>query len=390
MINMTVSEMISPVVRLIPPSGIRAFFDLANGSKDTIALGVGEPDFATPEHIRAASIRALQEGRTMYTPNAGLLELRQEVAQYMAHRFAVTYDPDHEVMITVGSSEALDLALRTLLTAGDEVLIPAPSYIAYSPLAQLHGAQVTEVETSADQQFKLTAEALERRITPRTKLLILNYPSNPTGAIMTREDWLPIAELIQKHNLIAITDEIYAELSYDQHHISIASLPGMQQRTIVISGFSKAFAMTGWRVGYVCGAADLIAQMLKIHQYTAMCAPTIGQIGAIEALRHGMEEKDRMKAVFAERRRLFVSGLRDIGLSCREPEGTFFSFPSIVSTGLDSERFAMRLLQEAGVAVVPGMVFGAGGEGHIRCSFAASTEKLHEALERMEHFIKRI
>lgn len=387
---MSVTERISPHVRRIPPSGIRAFFDLANGSKDTIALGVGEPDFFTPEHVRAAGMRALELGQTMYTPNAGLMELREEIAQYLSRGFDLSYDPEHEMMVTVGSSEAVDLALRTLIAPGDEVLIPAPSYIAYSPITQLHGGKVVEVEARSEQQFKLTVEALQRAITPRSKIVMINYPSNPTGTIMSYEDWLPIAEVIKSNNLVVISDEVYAELSYEHKHCSIATLPDMKERTIVLNGFSKAFAMTGWRVGYACGPRALIGEMLKIHQYTAMCAPTVSQVAATEALRNGMEAKEQMKAIFKERRQRFVDGLRQIGLSCHMPEGTFYAFPSIASTGLTSEAFALKLLQEEEVAVVPGHIFGSGGEGYIRCSFAASQDKLAEALERMERFMRRM
>lgn len=384
------NEFISPRVLEIPPSGIRAFFELSEGSGDIISLGVGEPDFVTPEHVRAACVRALNEGRTMYTPNAGLMELREEIASYLENGFQLHYEPSSEILVTVGSSEAVDLALRTFIAPGDEVLVPAPTYIAYAPITHLHSGKVVEVETSADQQFKLTAQALQEKITPRSKVLMLNYPNNPTGAVMTEQDWQPIAELVIKHNLIVISDEIYAELTYGQQHASIASQPGMKERTIVISGFSKAFAMTGWRVGYACGNRELIAGMLKIHQYTAMCAPVLGQIAAIESLRSGLEAKDEMKAAFDGRRKMFVKGLREIGLACHEPQGAFYAFPSIAHTGLTSEQFAKRLLSEAGVAAVPGHVFGSGGEGFIRCSYASSTERLSEALERMGCFMNAL
>lgn len=368
--------------------GHPGFFDLTTGNNDIISLGVGEPDFATPEHVRAACVRALNRGETMYTPNAGLLELREEIAQYLGSSFGLQYHPADEIMVTVGSSEALDLALRAFTAPGDEIIIPSPSYIAYSPIAHLNGGKLVEVEATAEQGFKLTAEALRKAITPRSKLLVVNFPNNPTGAVMSYEDWLPIAEVVKEHNLLVLSDEIYAELTYDSTHVSIASLPGMQERTIVISGFSKAFAMTGWRVGYVCGNHELLAAMLKIHQYTAMCAPVLGQIAAIESLRSGLPDKDRMKACFRQRRTLFVEGLRTIGLHCHQPQGAFYAFPSIAHTGLKSEEFALRLLREAGVAAVPGHVFGSGGEGHIRCSYSTSTERLTEALERMEGFMK--
>ncbi|MEK4103641.1 aminotransferase class I/II-fold pyridoxal phosphate-dependent enzyme [Paenibacillus sp. FSL R10-2791] len=382
------NEWIAPRVREIAPSGIRAFFDLSTGNQDIISLGVGEPDFVTPEHVRAACIRALNNGETMYTPNSGLLELREEIASYLHTSFKLRYEPNDEIMVTVGSSEAVDLALRAFITPGDEIIVPSPSYIAYSPITHLNGGVTVEVESSAEQGFKLTAEALRKVITPRSKLLMVNFPTNPTGAVMTYEDWLPIAQIVKENNLLVISDEIYAELTYDSQHVSIASLPGMLERTIVISGFSKAFAMTGWRVGYACGDRELIAAMLKIHQYTAMCAPVLGQIAAIESLRNGMQHKEHMKQCFDERRKLLVSGFRSIGLPCHEPAGAFYAFPSIAHTGMKSEDFALQLLREVGVAAVPGHVFGAGGEGYIRCSYAASLQKLTGALERIEDFMK--
>ncbi|WP_150265805.1 aminotransferase class I/II-fold pyridoxal phosphate-dependent enzyme [Paenibacillus tepidiphilus] len=382
-------EWIAPRVREIQPSGIRAFFDLAAGNNDIISLGVGEPDFATPEQVRTACIRALERGETMYTPNAGLPELREEIARYMKDSFGLAYHPADEVIVTVGSSEAVDLALRAFTAPGDEIIIPTPNYIAYSPIAHLNGGTLVEVPSAAEQGFKLTADALRQAISPRSKLLMVNYPNNPTGAVMSYEDWEPIADLVREHNLIVLSDEIYAELTYDRKHVSIASLPGMKERTVVISGFSKAFAMTGWRVGYACGNYELLAAMLKIHQYTAMCAPVLGQIAALESLRTAMPDKERMKESFRQRRAMFVSGLQKIGLECHQPEGAFYAFPSIVDSGMGSEQFALRLLREAGVAAVPGHVFGPGGEGHIRCSYAASETKLGEALERMERFLQR-
>ncbi|MFF2886805.1 aminotransferase class I/II-fold pyridoxal phosphate-dependent enzyme [Paenibacillus sp. NPDC057967] len=380
---------LSSRVQLIRPSGIRKFFDLnvASGG-DTIALGIGEPDFVTPEKVREACIQALRIGHTKYTANAGLLELREEISAYFSNSFDLTYNPEQEIIITVGSSEAVDLALRTVINPGDEVLIPAPSYVAYEPITHLHGGRIVEVATSAEQQFKLTPEALLAAITPNSKVLMLNYPSNPTGSVMTERDWQPIVDLIIKYDLVVISDEVYAELTYGRGHVSIASLPGMKERTIVISGFSKAFAMTGWRIGYACGPQEFIAGMLKIHQYTAVCAPAIAQIAALESLRHGLTAKDEMMASYNERRKLFVAGLNAIGLTCHEPEGAFYAFPSIVSTGMSSEQFALRLLQEAKVAVVPGHVFGRGGEGHVRCSYATSIVDLEKALERMGKFMQ--
>ncbi|WP_328591382.1 aminotransferase class I/II-fold pyridoxal phosphate-dependent enzyme [Brevibacillus migulae] len=386
--QLSMNEFLSPIVREMPPSGIRKFFDFGDRA-DVISLGVGEPDFVTPEKIREACIDALREGKTAYTSNAGMVELREAIAEYLYTNFHTAYEPSNEVMVTVGGSEAIDLALRALLTANDEVLIPAPSYIAYSPIAFLSGGKAVEVETGAKDQFKLTAEALRSKITSRSKVLILCYPNNPTGAVMSYQDWLPIAKLVEEHNLIVISDEIYAELTYDQQHVSFASLPGMKDRTILISGFSKAFAMTGWRVGYACGNRDLIAAMLKIHQYTVMCASTMGQIAALASLRIGMDDKNEMMDSYNKRRQMFIQGLREIGLPCHEPKGAFYAFPDISVTGLSSTEFAQRLLTEARVATVPGNVFGSGGEGFIRCSYATSPSKLMEALERMERFVKR-
>ncbi|OAZ48077.1 aminotransferase class I/II-fold pyridoxal phosphate-dependent enzyme [Paenibacillus polymyxa] len=386
----SITDFLTPAVREMPPSGIRRFFEYSAGRKDIVSLGVGEPDFVTPQHVRKACITALENGKTSYTPNAGLPELREEIAGYLESSFSTSYNPEDEIMVTVGSSEALDLALRALITTHDEILIPAPCYISYSPITFLNGGHTVTVETSADQQFKLTAEALKSKLTPRSKVLILCYPNNPTGGVMTYEDWLPIARLVEEHNLIVISDEIYAELTYGQQHVSFASLPGMKERTLLISGFSKAFAMTGWRVGYVCGPKELISAMLKIHQYTAMCAPIIGQIAAIESLRNGLEEKDRMMESYNQRRKWFVAALCQTGLPCHEPGGAFYAFPSIMHTGLSSEQFAKRLLEEQGVITVPGSAFGPGGEGFIRCSYASSREQLETALERISLFLKRL
>jgi len=390
MVTQTVKDLVSPVVRDMQPSGIRKFFELIDGKKDIISLGVGEPDFVTPARVREACIRALEAGKTSYTPNAGLLELREEIARYLSESFRLDYEPSNEVLVTVGSSESIDLALRAVVSPGDEILVPVPCYISYSPITSLGGGKPVPVETTAANEFKLTAEALLEKITPRTKVLILCYPNNPTGAIMTYEDWAPIAKVARDHNLVVISDEIYAELTYGSKHVSIASLPGMKERTLLVSGFSKAFAMTGWRVGYVCGHRDLIAAMLKIHQYTIMCAPTLGQIAAIESLRHGQEEKDYMVESYNQRRQLMVQGFRELGLPCREPLGSFYVFPSIAPTGLSSERFAERLLDEGKVVAVPGNVFGEGGEGFVRCCYATSVSQLHEALERIRGFLREL
>lgn len=381
---------ICQTVRELPPSGIRAFFETAANDKDLIQLGVGEPDFRVPESVRKACIRALNRGETGYSSNAGLPELRREIAGYLSAGFGLSYDPGTEIIVTMGSSEALDIALRTVLSPGDEVIIPSPGYVAYAPMVTLGGGVVVPVETKQEEGFKLTAEALRRSITPRTKAFLVNYPNNPTGAVMTRRDWEPIAELATLHDLVVISDEVYAELTYGDRHVSIASLPGMKERTIVISGFSKAFAMTGWRVGYCCACGELAAAMLKIHQYIAMCAPVPGQIAALESLRSGLEAKDRMKAAFDARRALFVEGLNALGLPCHMPDGAFYAFPSVAGTGLTSEQFALRLVREAGVAVVPGSVFGPGGEGYVRCSYAASSGQLAEALRRIGRFMESL
>ncbi|MBU5442794.1 aminotransferase class I/II-fold pyridoxal phosphate-dependent enzyme [Paenibacillus sp. MSJ-34] len=388
----SMNSYLSPLVRDIPPSGIRKFFDLVSASKDKdiISLGVGEPDFCTPWHVREACVYSLERGMTKYTSNAGLIELREEIGNYLHHQFKVTYDPAKEIMVTVGGSEAIDLALRALIAPGDEILIPEPSYISYSPIASIGGGKVVGIETFAKDEFKLTAESLKAKLTPRSKILILCYPSNPTGAIMSYEDLLPIAKVVEEHDLIVISDEIYAELTYDRKHVSVASVPGMKDRTILVSGFSKAFAMTGWRMGYACGHPDLISAMLKIHQYTVMCAPVMGQVAALEALRNGMEEKDRMIESYNQRRRLVVKGFREIGLECHEPQGAFYAFPSIQASGMTSEQFANRLLEEAKVAAVPGDVFGLGGEGFLRCSYATSISQLNESLERIGKFMDKV
>ncbi|WP_409344770.1 aminotransferase class I/II-fold pyridoxal phosphate-dependent enzyme [Paenibacillus sp. MBLB4367] len=386
----TMQDYLSPLVRDIPPSGIRKYFDLASGSKDIITLGVGEPDFATPWHVREAAVYSLERGMTKYTSNAGMIELREEICGYLNNSFNVAYDPASEVIVTVGGSEAIDLALRALIEPGDEILIPEPCFVAYSPITAISGGVPVGIETFAKDGFKLTPELLKAHITPRSKVLLLSYPSNPTGGIMTYEDMLPIAKLVEENDLIVISDEIYAELTYGHKHVSFAAMPGMRDRTILVSGFAKAFAMTGWRLGYACGHRDILSAMLKIHQYTVMCAPAMAQVAALEALRNGREEKDRMMESYNQRRRLVVKGFRDIGLECHEPEGAFYAFPSIESTGLSSDEFAQRLIFEAKVAVVPGHVFGRGGEGFIRCSYASSVSQLTEAIDRMGNFLRRL
>lgn len=381
---------LSETAKQLKPSGIRRFFDLVSTRKDVITLGVGEPDFITPWHVREAAVYALEKGKTQYTSNAGLMELREEIGNYLYNAYELAYDPAEEMIVTIGASEGIDLALRALIEPGDEVLIPEPSYITYSPITALSGGVAVGIETLAEHEFKLKPEQLKAALTERSKVIVLSYPSNPTGAIMTYEEWLPIAKLVEEHDLIVIADEIYAELTYGSKHVSFASLPGMKDRTIYVNGFSKAFAMTGWRMGYVCGHRDLISAMLKIHQYTIMCAPIVGQYAALEALRNGMDEMNRMVESYNQRRRLIVNGFREIGLDCHEPKGAFYAFPSIKSTGLSSEQFAEQLLEHSNVATVPGNVFGLGGEGYIRCSYATSVTQLEQALERIGKFVNSL
>ena len=376
----------------VPPSGIRRFFDLAASMKDTISLGVGEPDFKTPYQIRDAAINSLVDGETQYTANRGLIELRLEIAQYLSDRYQLSYDPQKEILVTIGASEAIDLALRAMITPGDEVLVPDPSYVSYAPGVIFAGGVPVPVETRQEDDFRLKPEQLEKCITEKTKLLILPYPNNPTGAIMTKEDLEAVAEVILKHDLMVISDEIYSELVYDGHtHVSFASVDGMYERTVTINGFSKAFAMTGWRVGYACCAEEIISVMNKIHQYAIMCAPRQGQIAAAAALRigreNGYESIQVMRDSYDKRRRLMVDAFRQMGLECFEPYGAFYAFPSIRRTGLSSEEFCARLLQEKNVAAVPGNAFGPSGEGHIRCCYATAVDKINIALERMADFV---
>ncbi|MCR4400291.1 MAG: aminotransferase class I/II-fold pyridoxal phosphate-dependent enzyme [Syntrophomonadaceae bacterium] len=380
---------ISKTVQHIPPSGIRKFFDLVAQREGVISLGVGEPDFVTPWHIREACFYALERGYTMYTSNLGMPELRQEISSYLQRRLGLYYDPATSIMVTVGVSEGVDLALRALLNPGDEVLIPEPSYVSYAPGTELAYGKAVPLRTSARHEFRLTRDELAARITPRSRVLILPFPNNPTGGIMTREDLLELVDIIVDRDLMVISDEIYSELTYGATHASIATLPGMFERTVLLNGFSKAFAMTGWRVGYACGHPDIINAMNKIHQYTMLCAPIMGQVAAIEALRHGEPEMRRMVEDYDHRRRIIVKGLRDIGLDCFEPRGAFYVFPSVQATGLSSEEFAERLLEEEQVAVVPGNAFGASGEGFIRCCYAASLHNIEEALNRIERFVRR-
>ena len=382
-------DMISKRVKEIPPSGIRRFFDILASLEGVISLGVGEPDFVTPWHIREAGIYSLEKGYTSYTSNYGLLELREELARYLKARYGLDYDPQRELLITVGVSEGLDLAMRAILDPGDEIIVHEPGYVSYMPCTVLAGGVFVPVPTTIENEFKVKAEEIEKRITPKTKALLLGYPNNPTGAVMDREGLRRVAEVAQRHDLLVVSDEIYERLVYGVKHTCFASLPGMKERTILLSGFSKAYAMTGWRIGYAAAREEIIEAMMKIHQYTMMCAPTMGQMAAIEALREGEAQIAEMVAEYDQRRRVMVEGFNRIGLTCFEPRGAFYTFPSIKRTGLSSEEFAERLLLEDRVAVVPGATFGECGEGYVRCCYATSLAEIEEALERMSRFIKR-
>ena len=372
----------------MPPSGIRKFFDLLDGMSDVTALTVGQPDFVTPWHIREAGIESLESGKTYYTSNAGTLELRQEICKYLHRRFDLTYDPAHETIVTVGGSEAIDLAMRTILSPGDEVIIPTPCFVCYAPIARMCGAVPVTVQTRNQDKFKLTPELLESAITEKTRMLVLAYPNNPTGAVMDREDLEKIAQILREKQIIVLSDEIYAELTYGRRHVSIASLPGMWERTILASGFSKAYAMTGWRLGYLCAPAPLAKQMLKVHQYAIMCAPTTSQLAAVEALRHGDEDIAAMTDEYNRRRRYIYNGLQSIGIPSFEPEGAFYIYPEIGQFGLSSDSFCERLLYEHKCAIIPGTAFGEGGEGFARISYAYSVKHITQALERIEAFVK--
>lgn len=375
----------------IKPSGIRRFFDIANEMEDVISLSVGEPDFLTPWHIREAGITSLEKGRTRYTPNRGLMELRREICRFMDRKYGLTYEPETEVLVTVGGSEAIDMALRCLVDYGDEVIIPEPCFVPYDPLTRMAGGVPVSIATKAENGFRLTAEELEAAITPRSKVLIFPFPNNPTGAIMRREHMEPIVELVKKHNLFVFSDEIYSELTYGREpHVSIASLPEMRERTVVVNGFSKTYAMTGWRMGYAVGPKEIIAPMTKLHQYAIMSAPTMSQFASIEALKNGDEDIAEMRSQYDMRRRLLVDGLNRLGLPCFEPEGAFYVFPSIRSTGMTSEEFCEKLIYSKHVAVVPGTAFGESGEGYIRISYAYSIKHLVEALERIGAFLEEL
>lgn len=384
-----VDKYLASSIKNVPPSGIRKFFDLVSQMKGVISLGVGEPDFVTPWHIREASVYSLEKGYTMYTSNYGLPELRKAITAFLAKQYSVEYDYTKEIIVTIGASEAVDLAARVILEPGDEVLIPEPCYVSYKPCVELAGGVAVMLPTSVEYEFRVTAEEIEKNITKRTKAIILSYPNNPTGAIMPYKDLLPIVDVIKKHDLLVISDEIYSELTYEGEHTALSSFAGMKDRTILINGFSKAFAMTGWRVGYIAAHEEFIRQMVKIHQYGILCAPVMGQMAAVEALKNGMPEVEQMRESYNQRRNLVVSRLREIGLEVFEPKGAFYAFPSIKSTGLTSEQFAENLLEEEKVAVVPGDAFGQSGEGFIRLSYASSLANLEEAFKRMDRFVKR-
>ena len=371
----------------VKPSGIRKFFDVVSEMKDAISLGVGEPDFDTPWHIRDEGIKSLEQGKTFYTSNAGLKELKQEICKYIERKQGVSYDSNNEVFVTVGGSEGIDVALRCLVNPGDEVIIPQPCYVSYEPCAYMTGATTVPINLKNENQFKLTKEELKAAITPKSKVLIIAYPNNPTGAIMTREDLEKIVPVIIENDLIVISDEIYSELSYSGEHVSIASFPGMRERTIIINGFSKAYAMTGWRLGYACAPSVVLKQMMKIHQYCIMCAPTTSQYAAIAALRNGDGEVSKMRESYNQRRRLLVKRFTDMGIPVFEPEGAFYIFPNISKFGMTSEEFALKLLDEKHVAVVPGSAFGDSGEGYIRISYAYSIKQLEQAMTKINEFI---
>ncbi len=384
---MDYQQILSRRIREVPPSGIRKYFDIMAEMDDAISLGVGEPDFQTPWHIRDAGIYSLEKGFTKYTPNAGLSDLRRAICRYLKRRFNLEYQPIGQTLVTVGGSEGLDLAFRCLLEPGDEVIIPTPSFVCYGPLvSMIHGVPVY-VETKVENEFRLTPEELKAAITPRTKVLVLPFPNNPTGGIMHREDLEALAEVLRGTNIMVVSDEIYAELTYGQHHVSMANIPDMYERTIVINGFSKAYSMTGWRMGYVCGPKEIIAAMTKLHQYGIMSAPTTSQYAAIEAMEHGDRDIEAMKEEYDGRRRFLVEGFRKLGLDCFEPRGAFYVFPCIRSTGLTSEEFCDKFLEQEHVAVIPGNAFGPGGEGFVRACYAASMKNLTEALNRLERFL---
>ena len=384
-------KILSPTVMAIKPSGIRKYFDIADSMEGVISLGVGEPDFPTPWEIRKAGILSLESGKTRYTSNWGLEQLRREICRYMDRKYNIKYEPATDVLVTVGGSEAIDACIRAVTSPGDEIIIPQPSYVCYEPMVTLAGGTPVIIETTAEHDFKLTPEDLQAAITPRTKALILPYPCNPTGGIMEREDLEKIAQVLKNTNILVISDEIYSELTFgDTPHVSIASIDGMLERCVVVNGFSKTFSMTGWRLGFACGPTPVMKQITKIHQFAIMCAPTMSQYAAIEALKNGDEAVSAMREEYDMRRRLIVSGFNKLGLTCREPKGAFYAFPCIRSTGLSSDEFCERLLYAEKVAVVPGTAFGKGGEGFVRASYCYSTEHILEALARIEKFLKSL
>lgn len=387
---MNYDNILSDRIKNVQPSGIRRFFDILEEMKDAISLGIGEPDFVTPWHIRDAGIYSLEKGHTKYTSNAGMAELRREVAAYLSRRFNLHYDFASEIIVTVGGSEAIDLALRCMVNPGDEVIIPVPSFVCYGPLANMAGGTPVLVETKAENEFRLTADELRAAITPKTKVLVLPFPCNPTGGIMEREDLEAIAQILEGTDIMVLSDEIYAELTYGQHHVSPANLPQLKDRTIVVNGFSKSHAMTGWRMGYVCGPAPIMQQMLKLHQFGIMSAPTVSQYAAVEAMRNGDVDIERMRDEYDGRRRYLVEGLRRIGLPCFEPKGAFYVFPDIRSTGLTSDEFCERFLLEERVAVISGAAFGPSGEGFVRCCYATGMRDIAEALTRMDNFLTNL
>ena len=387
---MKLEEMIHKRVRDMPPSGIRKYFDMINEMEDVISLGVGEPDFVTPWHIREAGIYSLEEGSTHYTSNSGMPELREAISEYLNRKFEIKYCPDEEILVTVGGSEGIDLALRALVGPGDEVIIPEPSFVAYQGCTAFTGATPVVIDLKVENEFKLTRQELEDAITDRTKLLILAFPNNPTGATMNREELAEIVDVLKDKDIIVLSDEIYAELSYEEKHVSIASFKEMRDKTIVINGFSKSHAMTGWRLGYACGNSVIIDAMKKIHQYAIMCCPTTSQYAAIEALNHGDEAVAEMVMAYNQRRRVLLDGFKKIGISCFEPQGAFYLFPCIKSTGMSSDEFCEALLREEEVLVIPGTAFGKCGEGYIRCSYASSMENILESIKRIERFVNNL
>ena len=385
------TSILSQKVQQIPPSGIRKFFDIANEMDHVISLSIGEPDFTTPWHVRQEGIRSLEGGKTWYSPNRGFAELREEIARWFLRKYHLEYTADNQVLVTVGGSEAIDLCIRALINPGEEVLVPQPSFVCYVPLTQMVGGVPVIVETKAEDRFRLTPEALEAKITPKTKLLVLPFPNNPTGAVMRPKDLEAIAAVVKKHNLMVLSDEIYSELTYGgEPHVSFAEIDGMKERTVVVNGFSKAFAMTGWRLGYALGPVEIIGQMTKLHQYAIMSAPSTAQYAAIEAMKNGDGDIASMREQYDLRRRLIVDGFNRMGLTCFEPEGAFYVFPCIRSTGLDSEAFCEKLIYSERVAVVPGPAFGACGEGFVRVSYSYSIKHITEALKRIEHFLKEL